>query len=71
MAPFKEYFIGNGQPPNDRIADEMLRVSEHNDLEEVGYDATITPLRCWAIEFWRLFQKRSHRMGLGIAYRSL
>ena len=41
MAPFKEYFMGNGQPPSKRIADtqKCLRVSgKHNDLEEVGYD---------------------------------
>ena len=41
MAPFKEYFLGNGQPKNNRIADtqKCLRVSgKHNDLEEVGYD---------------------------------
>ncbi len=41
MAPFKEYFLGNAQPKNDRIADSQkcLRVSgKHNDLEEVGYD---------------------------------
>jgi alanyl-tRNA synthetase len=41
MAPFKEYFVGNGQPPSKRIADtqKCLRVSgKHNDLEEVGYD---------------------------------
>ena len=41
MAPFKEYFIGNGQPPSNRIVDtqKCLRVSgKHNDLEEVGYD---------------------------------
>ncbi len=41
MAPFKEYFLGNAQPKNDRIADNQkcLRVSgKHNDLEEVGYD---------------------------------
>ena len=41
MAPFKEYFLGNGQPKNSRIADtqKCLRVSgKHNDLEEVGYD---------------------------------
>ena len=41
MAPFKEYFIGNGLPPSNRIADtqKCLRVSgKHNDLEEVGYD---------------------------------
>ena len=41
MAPFKEYFMGIGQPPNARIADtqKCLRVSgKHNDLEEVGYD---------------------------------
>lgn len=41
MAPFKEYFLGNGKPSSDRIADSQkcLRVSgKHNDLEEVGYD---------------------------------
>ncbi|MDX1278514.1 alanine--tRNA ligase [Oceanihabitans sediminis] len=41
MAPFKEYFLGNAQPKNSRIADSQkcLRVSgKHNDLEEVGYD---------------------------------
>ena len=41
MAPFKEYFLGNARPKNNRIADSQkcLRVSgKHNDLEEVGYD---------------------------------
>ena len=41
MAPFKEYFLGNADPKNNRIADSQkcLRVSgKHNDLEEVGYD---------------------------------
>ncbi|SFN92467.1 alanyl-tRNA synthetase [Bizionia echini] len=41
MAPFKEYFLGNAEPKNNRIADSQkcLRVSgKHNDLEEVGYD---------------------------------
>ncbi|SFC83167.1 alanyl-tRNA synthetase [Algibacter lectus] len=41
MAPFKEYFLGNAQPKNNRITDSQkcLRVSgKHNDLEEVGYD---------------------------------
>ncbi|GGZ91586.1 alanine--tRNA ligase [Algibacter mikhailovii] len=41
MAPFKEYFLGHGEPKNTRIADSQkcLRVSgKHNDLEEVGYD---------------------------------
>jgi alanyl-tRNA synthetase len=41
MAPFKEYFLGNAQPKNSRLADtqKCLRVSgKHNDLEEVGYD---------------------------------
>ncbi|WP_298766768.1 alanine--tRNA ligase [uncultured Polaribacter sp.] len=41
MAPFKEYFLGNGNPKNNRISDSQkcLRVSgKHNDLEEVGYD---------------------------------
>ena len=41
MAPFKEYFLGNGKPKNNRVSDSQkcLRVSgKHNDLEEVGYD---------------------------------
>ena len=41
MVPFKEYFLGNGTPKKNRIADtqKCLRVSgKHNDLEEVGYD---------------------------------
>ncbi len=41
MAPFKEFFLGNGVPKSNRIADtqKCLRVSgKHNDLEEVGYD---------------------------------
>ncbi len=41
MAPFKEYFLGNGRPKHSRIADtqKCLRVSgKHNDLEEVGMD---------------------------------
>lgn len=41
MAPFKEYFLGNNTPKNNRISDtqKCLRVSgKHNDLEEVGYD---------------------------------
>ncbi|MDU8885630.1 alanine--tRNA ligase [Yeosuana sp. MJ-SS3] len=41
MAPFKEFFLGNAEPKDNRIADSQkcLRVSgKHNDLEEVGYD---------------------------------
>ena len=41
MAPFKEYFLGNGNPQKNRLTDSQkcLRVSgKHNDLEEVGYD---------------------------------
>jgi len=41
MAPFKEFFLGNAEPKNNRISDSQkcLRVSgKHNDLEEVGYD---------------------------------
>jgi alanyl-tRNA synthetase len=41
MAPFKEFFLGNSTPKNNRISDSQkcLRVSgKHNDLEEVGYD---------------------------------
>ncbi len=41
MNQFKEFFLGNGTPKNNRIADtqKCLRVSgKHNDLEEVGMD---------------------------------
>lgn len=41
MAQFKEYFLGNRIPKNNRITDtqKCLRVSgKHNDLEEVGID---------------------------------
>ncbi|GAA4275803.1 alanine--tRNA ligase [Aquimarina mytili] len=41
MNQFKEYFLGNGTPKSNRIADtqKCLRVSgKHNDLEEVGMD---------------------------------
>ncbi|MEW7290326.1 alanine--tRNA ligase [Aquimarina sp. 2304DJ70-9] len=41
MNQFKEYFLGNGTPKNNRITDtqKCLRVSgKHNDLEEVGMD---------------------------------
>ncbi len=41
MNQFKEFFLGNGVPKNNRLADtqKCLRVSgKHNDLEEVGMD---------------------------------
>jgi len=41
MNQFKDYFLGNKQAPNQRVADtqKCLRVSgKHNDLEEVGVD---------------------------------
>ncbi|MBT1708536.1 alanine--tRNA ligase [Fulvivirgaceae bacterium PWU5] len=41
MVQFKDYFLGNAQPKNPRVADtqKCLRVSgKHNDLEEVGID---------------------------------
>ncbi|MDB5251305.1 MAG: alanyl-tRNA synthetase, partial [Flaviaesturariibacter sp.] len=41
MNQFKDYFLGNRQSPNPRVADtqKCLRVSgKHNDLEEVGVD---------------------------------
>src|ERR1700693_4131739 len=41
MNQFKDFFLGNRQPTNKRVADtqKCLRVSgKHNDLEEVGVD---------------------------------
>ena len=41
MNQFKDYFLGNKQVTNKRVADtqKCLRVSgKHNDLEEVGVD---------------------------------
>lgn len=41
MAQFKDFFLGNGTPPSQRITDtqKCLRVSgKHNDLEDVGFD---------------------------------
>jgi len=41
MAQFKDYFLGNGNPPSKRIADtqKCLRVSgKYNDLDDVGID---------------------------------
>ncbi|MEQ9231281.1 MAG: alanine--tRNA ligase, partial [Cyclobacteriaceae bacterium] len=41
MNQFKDYFLGNKDPQNVRVADtqKCLRVSgKHNDLEEVGFD---------------------------------
>ena len=41
MAQYKEFFLGNGTPKSQRIADtqKCLRVSgKHNDLEDVGFD---------------------------------
>ena len=41
MNQFKDYFLGNNEPANPRIANSQkcLRVSgKHNDLEEVGHD---------------------------------
>ena len=41
MNQFKEFFLGNGAPKHQRVADtqKCLRVSgKHNDLEEVGKD---------------------------------
>ncbi len=41
MNQFKDAFLGNAEPPSNRVADSQkcLRVSgKHNDLEEVGHD---------------------------------
>ncbi len=41
MAQFKDFFLGNGNPPSKRITDtqKCLRVSgKHNDLDDVGID---------------------------------
>ncbi len=41
MNQFKEFFLGNSVPKNNRVTDtqKCLRVSgKHNDLEEVGHD---------------------------------
>jgi len=41
MVQFKDYFLGNAVPRNNRVADtqKCLRVSgKHNDLEDVGLD---------------------------------
>ena len=41
MAQFKDFFLGNGNPPSRRVVDtqKCLRVSgKHNDLEDVGFD---------------------------------
>lgn len=41
MNQFKDFFLGNAKPKNNRVADtqKCLRVSgKHNDLEEVGVD---------------------------------
>lgn len=41
MNQFKDYFLGNAEPNNNRVADtqKCLRVNgKHNDLEEVGHD---------------------------------
>ncbi|HAR19409.1 MAG TPA: alanine--tRNA ligase, partial [Cytophagales bacterium] len=41
MNQFKDYFLGNKEPIDTRIADtqKCLRVSgKHNDLEDVGHD---------------------------------
>jgi len=71
MNQFKDYFLGNSIPDNRRIADtqKCLRVSgKHNDLEEVGHDTyhhtMFEMLGNWS--FGRLFQRRGHRLGLGL-----
>ena len=76
MAQFKEYFLGNAVPKSKRIADtqKCLRVSgKHNDLEEVGIDTYHHTMfeMLGKLVFWRLFQERSHQLGVGIVDRSL
>ena len=63
MAPFKEYFLGNAAPKNNRISDSQkcLRVSgKHNDLEEVGYDTYHhTMFEMLALSFGDYFKKEA------------
>ena len=57
MNQFKDYFLGNEEAPEKRIADSQkcLRVSgKHNDLDEVGHDhyhhTMLNNLNCFLIE---------------------
>ena len=62
MNQFKEYFLGNAEPKEYRIANtqKCLRVSgKHNDLEEVGIDTYHhTFLKCLVIGVLEIISRK-------------